>query len=204
MTSDEIPAGEARSRPDLVRRVLDRARRDGFFGRRIALARLDQPVPAGYSCAGVVLAAGPEATEFLPGDLVACAGAGYASHAEVNYVPRNLAVHLPQTPSGQTMSFDEAAFATIGAIALHGVRLGALSSGTRRRHRSRPRRAARGTVLRAHRLPRRHRPGAGASSWPNSSGSRRRVARGCAVAQPRAARSRRRHRDHRRRGAAPR
>jgi predicted dehydrogenase len=55
--------------------------------------------------------------------LVACAGAGYASHAEVNYIPRNLAVHLPPGPSGQTMSFDEAAFATLGAIALHGVRL---------------------------------------------------------------------------------
>ena len=71
----------------------------------------------------MVLAAGPEATEFRPGDLVACAGAGYASHAEINYIPRNLAVHLPRRPSGQTMSFDEAAFATLGAIALHGVRL---------------------------------------------------------------------------------
>ena len=56
---------------------------------------------------------------------------GYASHAEVNYVPRNLAVHLPHTPSGQTISFDEAAFATIGAIALHGVRLGRPQLGER-------------------------------------------------------------------------
>jgi predicted dehydrogenase len=116
--------GKARSRPDLVRQVLDRARRDGFIeAARLALARLDQPAPAGYACAGIVLAAGPGATEFRPGDLVACAGAGYASHAEINYIPRNLAVHLPRRPSGQTISFEEAAFATLGAIALHGVRL---------------------------------------------------------------------------------
>ncbi len=116
---------KARNRPDLVRQVLDKVKRDGFLeAARIALARLDRPIAVGYACAGTVIALGSEATEFNVGDRVACAGAGYAAHAELNYVPRNLAVPIPRRPTGEWVSFDDASFATLGAIALHAVRLG--------------------------------------------------------------------------------
>ncbi len=49
---------------------------------------------------------------------MACAGLGYASHAEVLSVPKNLCARLPEG-----VSFAEGAYATLGAIALQGVRL---------------------------------------------------------------------------------
>lgn len=114
---------KARSRPDLVRQMLDKIRREGLIvSARTAFERLDKPVAPGYACAGIVLATGPGVGEFAPGDRVACAGAGFATHAEVNYVPRNLVVQIPGG-RGREVGFDEAAFSTLGAIALHGVRL---------------------------------------------------------------------------------
>ncbi len=71
----------------------------------------------GYSSAGIVIAAGPEVEGFAPGDRVACAGAGVASHAEVANVPVNLAVKVPNG-----LDFDAACTVTLGAIALQGVR----------------------------------------------------------------------------------
>src|SRR5262249_20346186 len=61
---------------------------------------------------------GRDAKGFARGDRVACAGAGYANHAEMNAVPGNLAVQVPDQ-----VSDEEASFVTVGAIALHGVRL---------------------------------------------------------------------------------
>lgn len=72
----------------------------------------------GYSSSGVVEAIGPGLTGFDIGDRVACAGGGYAVHAELEVVPQNLLVKLPDS-----VDFEEAAFATLGAIALHGFRL---------------------------------------------------------------------------------
>jgi predicted dehydrogenase/threonine dehydrogenase-like Zn-dependent dehydrogenase len=110
---------KARSRPDLVRQLIDKARRDGFLTTiDAAFNRLDQPMPLGYSSAGTVIAIGDGVNGFQPGDRVACAGGGYAVHAEVITVPVNLAAHLPEE-----VSFDSAAFTTLGAIALHGFRL---------------------------------------------------------------------------------
>jgi predicted dehydrogenase/threonine dehydrogenase-like Zn-dependent dehydrogenase len=118
--------GKARSRPDLVRQVLDKVRRDGVLeAARVTLGRLDRPLPAGYACAGIVVGVGPEARGFGVGDRVACAGSGYANHAAVNYVPRNLAVAIPRRADGEPVPFEEASFAALGAVALHGVRLGA-------------------------------------------------------------------------------
>ena len=74
-------------------------------------------MPSGYSCAGVVVDVGEGVTDIHAGDRVACAGAGYANHAAVNVVPRNLVARIPDA-----VSFEEAAFATLGAIALQGVR----------------------------------------------------------------------------------
>jgi polar amino acid transport system substrate-binding protein len=72
----------------------------------------------GYSAAGVVAAVAEDVTEFQVGDRVACAGVGFASHAEVLSVPKNLCVHLPEA-----VSFESGAYGTLGAIALQGVRL---------------------------------------------------------------------------------
>jgi predicted dehydrogenase/threonine dehydrogenase-like Zn-dependent dehydrogenase len=111
--------GKARERPDLVKQVLDKVKRDGVLPTaRTVLTRLDQPIPLGYSCAGRVLEVGAGVEEFAAGDVVACAGMGYASHADVVYVPRNLAVAVPAS-----VSPEDAAYVTVGAIALHGVRV---------------------------------------------------------------------------------
>jgi len=111
--------GKVRSRPDLARQVLDRARREGLRPTlQAAFDRLDQPLPLGYSSAGTIVALGPGMEGFKSGQRVACAGGGYAVHAEYNLVPRNLLTLLPEA-----VDFESAAFATLGAIALHGFRL---------------------------------------------------------------------------------
>ncbi len=84
--------GKARSRPDLVRQVLDKARREGVLSTLDAtFNRLDQPMPLGYSSAGTIVALGEEMDGFRVGMRVACAGGGYAVHAEYVCVPRQLA-----------------------------------------------------------------------------------------------------------------
>jgi threonine dehydrogenase-like Zn-dependent dehydrogenase len=111
--------GKARSRPDLVRQVLDKARREGVIPTlQAAFSKLDQPMALGYSSAGTIVAIGEGLQGFQVGDRVACAGGGYAVHAEYGVVPQNLLVKLPDT-----VDFESAAFATLGAIALHGFRL---------------------------------------------------------------------------------
>ena len=111
--------GKARSRPDLVKQVLDKARREGLVNTaQAAFNRLDQPMALGYSSAGTIIALGEEMQGFKVGQRVACAGGGYAVHAEYNVVPRNLLTPLPEA-----VDFDSAAFTTLGAIALHGFRL---------------------------------------------------------------------------------
>jgi predicted dehydrogenase len=111
--------GKARSRPDLVRQVLDKMQREGALPTiQAAFNRLDQPMSLGYSSAGTILALGPEMDGFKIGQRVACAGGGYAVHAEYNIVPRNLL-----TPLSDAVDFESAAFTTLGAIALHGFRL---------------------------------------------------------------------------------
>jgi predicted dehydrogenase len=115
---------KARSRPDLVRQVLDKARREGVLtSLQAAARRLDRPQALGYSCAGTVLAVGEGVTEFKPGDRVACAGAGHANHSEVVSVPQNLAAKLPGRFGSPQEEMEAAAFTTLGAIALHGFRL---------------------------------------------------------------------------------
>jgi predicted dehydrogenase/threonine dehydrogenase-like Zn-dependent dehydrogenase len=119
--------GKARQRPDLVQKVLNKARQEGLWNTfKVVRNLMDSPIPLGYSCAGDVIAVGEEATEFRPGDRVACAGLNFANHAEIDYVPRNLAVKLPPA-----MTFDAACFVTVGAIAMQGVRLANLQLGDR-------------------------------------------------------------------------
>lgn len=110
--------GKARARPDLVKRAMEKGRREGFWKTfQEATARLDTPVPLGYSLAGKVIECGPRAHGFTPGDRVACVGHPFASHAEFAAVPANLVSRLP---SG--VSEENGAFGMLGAIAMHGVR----------------------------------------------------------------------------------
>jgi predicted dehydrogenase len=119
--------GKAASRPDLVRRAWDKAKKEGLLKTwREAMGRLDTPTPLGYSSAGVVVECGLAATDFSPGDRVACVGQGFASHAEFVSIPVNLATRIPEG-----VSDEEAAFGMLGIIALHGIRCANLSFGSR-------------------------------------------------------------------------
>ena len=110
---------KAKVRPDLVREVLNKISRDGLLATMSAVrTRLDQPGVLGYSSAGTVVAVGEGIADIQVGDRVSCAGTGHAVHAEFACVPRLLAARIP----ADSVSFDEAAFATVGAVALHGVR----------------------------------------------------------------------------------
>ena len=110
---------KAKSRPDLVRDVWSKIRRDGILSAASAVhSRLDQPSALGYSSAGTVIEAGEGVHDLKPGDRVACAGANYAVHAEFACVPRLLAARIPSAD----VDFETAAFTTLGAVAIHGVR----------------------------------------------------------------------------------
>ena len=110
--------GKARQRPDLVKQVIDNVRREGVAATMQKVkTRLESLKPLGYSSAGIVAAVGEGVDDLRVGDRVACAGAGYASHAEVVFVPRNLCAKIPDG-----VSFDDASYTTLGAIAMQGVR----------------------------------------------------------------------------------
>lgn len=112
--------GKARSRPDLVRQVLEKVQREGLLTTYEAVQnRLDQPLPLGYASAGTIVEIGEGLEGFRVGDRVACAGGGFAVHAEYAIVPENLLAKLPDG-----VSFEQGAMTTLGAIALHGFRLG--------------------------------------------------------------------------------
>ncbi len=122
---------KARARPDLVRQVLQKARREGLLATFDAVTRkLDEPFPLGYSLVGEVIDVGTLATGVRRGDLVACAGAGIANHAEFAAVPQSLFSVLPPGFADRA-PVEDAAFATLGAIALHGFRLAGTSVGDR-------------------------------------------------------------------------
>lgn len=119
--------GKAASRPDLVRRAWDKAKKEGFLKTwQEAMGRLDTPTPLGYSSAGIVEQCGTAATEFSPGDRVACIGQGFASHADFVSIPVNLACRIPEG-----VSAEEASFGMLGIIALHGIRSANLTFGSR-------------------------------------------------------------------------
>ena len=87
-------------------------------------AKLDTPIPLGYSLVGEVVAIGRDVAGYSLGDRVACAGAGLANHAEFNAVPKNLTV-----PAPAGVDDEDASFVTLGAIALQGVRQAAPTLG---------------------------------------------------------------------------
>jgi len=110
--------GKAKQRPDLVAQVLQNYRKEGLRATINKIqTKLDTLKALGYSTSGVVMASMDKNSLFKPGDRVACAGQDYASHAEIVSVPQNLVAKIPDN-----VSFEEAAFTTLGSIALQGVR----------------------------------------------------------------------------------
>ncbi len=116
---------KARQRPDLVRKVLQRARHDGLWQTYQVVSNLiDQPIALGYSSAGVAVEVGAGVADIAVGDRVACAGLFVATHSEVATVPRHLLAPIPDA-----VPYEEAAFVTLGAIALQAARLATLELG---------------------------------------------------------------------------
>jgi predicted dehydrogenase/threonine dehydrogenase-like Zn-dependent dehydrogenase len=111
-------ASKAKKNPDLVKQILRQVGQQGFLAtyKRVQ-SKLESLVALGYSASGEVVAVGEGIDDLATGTPVACAGAGYANHAEYILIPRNLCAKIPRG-----VSFDDAAYTTIGAIALQGVR----------------------------------------------------------------------------------
>ncbi|MEU9853726.1 bi-domain-containing oxidoreductase [Streptomyces sp. NPDC047974] len=112
--------GKARSRPDQVAKVVQSVAVNGLPATyRKVMGKLDSYTPLGYSLCGVVERVGAGIDDVKVGDLVACAGNEHALHAEVNWVPKNL-----YTPVPDGLAPRDAAFGTVGSIALQGLRQG--------------------------------------------------------------------------------
>ncbi|MFE0174557.1 bi-domain-containing oxidoreductase [Streptomyces sp. NPDC059002] len=112
--------GKARSRPDQVAKVMQSVATNGVPATyRKVMGKLDSYTPLGYSLCGVVEQVGAGIDDVQVGDLVACAGNEHALHAELNWVPKNLYVPVPDGLAPR-----HAAFGTVGSIAMQGVRRG--------------------------------------------------------------------------------
>ncbi len=110
--------GKAKERPQQVKQVLEVLAQQGPLQTyRAVTKKLEAYSPLGYSSAGLVIDVGPGVSGFAQGDGVACAGAGYANHAEVVAVPVNLCVKLPEQAD-----LKAAAYNTLGAIAMQAIR----------------------------------------------------------------------------------
>lgn len=109
---------KARQRPDLVAQVIQNIKKEGLSATiNKVKTKLDSLKALGYSTSGVVLSSLDTRGQFKVGDRVACAGADYASHAEITAIPQNLIARIPDN-----VSFEDASYTTLGAIALQGVR----------------------------------------------------------------------------------
>ncbi|HUI31075.1 MAG TPA: bi-domain-containing oxidoreductase [Candidatus Acidoferrales bacterium] len=114
--SGESLINKARRQPDKARKMIQRMRDEGVLGVLTSVRSvLNMPKPLGYSCAGIVLEVGSGVKGFAAGDRVACGGDAY--HAEVLCVTKHLCVKVPPD-----CSLSDAASATVGAIAMQGVR----------------------------------------------------------------------------------
>lgn len=110
--------GKAKQRPDLVAQVIQNIKKEGLKATLDKVrTKLDSLKALGYSTSGVVMASMDTRNLFQPGDRVACAGQDYASHSEIVAIPQNLMVKIPDN-----VSFEDASYTTLGAIALQGVR----------------------------------------------------------------------------------
>ena len=116
---------KAKERPQQVKQVIDTFRSQGPLNTyRAVTKKLEAYSPLGYSCSGEVIAVGDDVSEYSIGDLVACAGVGYANHAEVVSIPVNLCVKVEAKEKMR-----EAAYNTLVAISLEGFRQASLNLG---------------------------------------------------------------------------
>ncbi len=126
--------GKALERPQQAKQALDLMWQQGpIQAYRAVMKKLDAYSPLGYSSAGVIIGIAPDVKGFKVGDSVACAG-NNASHSEVIAVPVNLCVNLRRLKAegagrnenkgneGEKLFFKRAAYNTLGAIALQGIR----------------------------------------------------------------------------------
>jgi len=117
--------GKALARPDLVKQVINKIKVDGLReAYNASMSRLDTPVTLGYSSSGIVKEVGSGIEGISVGDRVACYGDGFATHSELSFVPKNMFVKIPEK-----VSFEEAAFVGLGAIALNALRVAELTFG---------------------------------------------------------------------------
>src|SRR5205807_2758076 len=113
--------GKARQRPQDVKRVFEKMRAEGIRTTLTQVsAKLDEPMPLGYSAAGIVIECGAGVQEFKPGDRIAAA----APHSAISAVGRNLCALMPEN-----VSFEQAAYTSIASIGLQGVRLAEVGLG---------------------------------------------------------------------------
>jgi predicted dehydrogenase len=109
---------KAKDRPDMVKQVVEKMKKEGVQNTlEKVFTKLDTPIPLGYSLAGKIIQLGENTSGLNIGDRVACGGAGYANHSEINYVPKNLMVKIPDG-----VDDIDASFVTVGSIALQGIR----------------------------------------------------------------------------------
>jgi len=116
-TARKSLVGKAKERPQQVKQVLDVLKSQGVVQTyRAVMKKLDAYSPLGYSCAGQVMGVASDVNSFNIGDFVACGGLS-ACHSEVVRVPVNLCVKIPAHAD-----LKQAAYNTLGAIAMQGVR----------------------------------------------------------------------------------
>ncbi|MBN1185169.1 MAG: bi-domain-containing oxidoreductase [Bacteroidales bacterium] len=110
--------GKAKEKPQQVKQVLDVIAQQGpVQAYRAVTKKLEAYSALGYSSAGEVIGVGDGVTGFRIGDFAACAGVGYANHAEIVAIPVNLCVRLDENAD-----LKNAAYNTLGAIAMQSVR----------------------------------------------------------------------------------
>ena len=117
--------GKAKERPEQAKQVIEAVKTLGpIQAYKLVQKKIGAYSPLGYSSSGKIIDMTQDAIGFAVGDLVACGGAGYANHAEIVAVPKNLCIKLPP---GSDLK--KAAYVTLGAIALQGVRQAELRIG---------------------------------------------------------------------------
>ena len=116
-SAEKSIVGRALARPEMLKQLFDFTLTNGVKAAYSRVeTRLNSLSPLGYSSSGTVVGVGDGVTEFRCGDRIACGGSGYANHCEVNWVPRNLAVRLPDS-----VPLEAASLTTVGAIAMQGL-----------------------------------------------------------------------------------
>ncbi len=117
---------KAKKKPEMVKKLFEISKKQGpLIAYQALQGRLNQPLSLGYSCSGIVIEVG-EDVDIKLGDRVACGGVGYANHSEINFIPKNLAVKVPDN-----VTLFEASYTTIGSIAIQGIRNAKISIGER-------------------------------------------------------------------------